>query len=454
MSRTTRFVLLVHKNGWAAYEKFSIHFANAAQLAAERENAPELARVDVSRSSFDRWMGRKADALKGTPRGGPYRVLRHMFNMSVERLFEPVGAHALSAVPNPVTTVTVPTAQQLGFDDPLEVVAQARTLTGTNAEPLVLSMIATSIEGIVDRYEALGPQQLSGETRLLRKLVHSLLDGRQPPGARADLFGLASRAAGLLAYMAVNAGAAFEVVDAYCTEAESLAREIGDGDLEMWSFGTRSLGLYYQGRYPEADQAALAGISLAPESGQAIRLLINGRARALARLGDRRGTELAIGQALRLSDQQAALPDGLTSCISFAPYSMARSLANAVTARLSLGDTAEVLTYAGQINELVKLSDSEWSRALVGLDVATALLQGDPPEVEQAMALGSKALRSGTTAPIRSVWQRANELYERAGRWHDEPSVGEYAEELRTWRSRPQAEKVVVGSCASSAPDH
>ncbi|MEU9254504.1 hypothetical protein AB0D66_21970 [Streptomyces sp. NPDC048270] len=451
MASTTRFVLLLQENGWSSYEKFCIHFAKAAERAAKKENDPQLARVEVSRSSFDRWTGRKGEGIKGTPRREFYLVLRHMFHMSVERLFEPVGARTLRMAP-PTTVVSVPTVQQLGFDDPVEIVTQARTLTGTNAEPPLLLMVATSIESIVDRYEMLGPQQLSGETRLLRKLVHTVLDGRQPPRVRAELFGLAARAAGLLAYMAVNAGAAFEVVDAYCTEAGSLAREIGDSDLEMWVHGTRSLGLYYQKRYPEADEAALAGIALDPESGQAIRLLVNGRARALARLGERRGAELAIGQAMHLSERQPSLADGLTSCISFAPYSVARSLANAVTARLSLGDTAEVLTYASQIDDLIAHSDSEWSRALVGLDVATALLQRESPEVEHAMALGRNALRAGTTAPIKSVWQRANELYEQAVRWHDEPDVGDYAEELRTWRSRPQAELIVVGSRLTSAP--
>ncbi|MER5991502.1 hypothetical protein [Streptomyces viridosporus] len=60
---------------------------------------------------------------------------------------------------------------------------------------------------------------------------------------------------------------------------------------------------------------------------------------------------------------------------------MARTLANAVTTRLSLGDTAEVLTHAEQIEDLVEQSHSEWSRALVGLDVASALLKQSSPEV-------------------------------------------------------------------------
>jgi tetratricopeptide (TPR) repeat protein len=312
-------------------------------------------------------------------------------------------------------------------------------------------MVTQSIASIVTRYEALGPQHLAGEARVIREMLHGMLAGQQPPRVRAELFRLASQAAGLLGYMAVNAGARFDVVDAYCTEAETLAREVGEVSMEMWASGTRSLGLYYHKRYPEAGDAAAAGIALAPDNAQAIRLLVNGRSRALARLGDRSGAEQAIGQAFELSDRQSSLPDGLTSCISFEPYSMARTLANAVTTRLSLGDTAQVLTHAEQIEDLVEQSHSEWSRALIGLDVASALLKQSSPEVEHAMALGRRALRASTTPPIKSVWERAAELYESAEQWHDEPDVGDYAEELRAWRSQPQAEMITVGSHAQIA---
>ena len=447
---TTRFALLVQENQWDSYEKFCIHFAKAAARAAEKENDPRLARVEVSRSSFDRYMGRRG-SIKSTPRRDAYLVLRHMFNMAPERLFEPVEPGALVSLRASADLASA-SAASLGFDDPLAVVAQTHKLTSSNADDPVMVMVRRSISGIIDRYEAQGPQQLAGEARVVREMLHGVLAGQQPPRVRTELFRLASQAAGLLGYMAVNAGATYDLVNAYCSEAESLAREVGDVPMEMWASGTRSLGLYYQKRYAEADGAALAGIALAPDDPQAIRLLVNGRSRALARLDDRRGAEQAIGQALELSDRQAALPGGLTSCISFEPYSMARTLANAITTRLSLGDTAEVLTHAEQIDELIAHSDSDWSRALVGLDTATALLQQPSPEVEKAMALGRRALRSGTTAPIRSVWERANELYQCAERWHDEPDVGDYAEELRTWRSQPQAGMIVVGSRAQIAP--
>ncbi|MBQ0863064.1 hypothetical protein [Streptomyces sp. RK75] len=454
----TLFRQLVHERGWTTVETFAVHFARAARELAEEAKEPRLASVSVARRSLDRWV---AGNLKTMPQRDTRRVLEHLFQIPAARLFAPLdGESSADSSLRPQDSVGPPAPKALpsapphqGFDSPFEVATQAQTLARSNADSALLAQVQASLDSIVGRYEALGPQHLVGETRLLRTMLHTLLGGQQPPRVRAELFGLAGRASGLLAYMAVNAGAGLQVAEAYCGETETLAREIGDTRLQMWAAGTRSLGLYYHRHYADADAAAAAGIALAPNSGQAIRLLANGRARAQARLGDRSGAEKSIGRALELSDRQPSLPAGLTPCIAFTEYSPARTLANVITARLSLNDTRDVLSCAEEIEGLVEQSDSEWSRALVRLDVATALLQQQRPEVEHSMELGRSALRAGTTAPIKSVWQRANELYERAQRWHTESAVGDYADELRAWRSKPQAELVVSGPGGASVPE-
>lgn len=48
---------------------------------------------------------------------------------------------------------------------------------------------------------------------------------------------------------------------------------------------------------------------------------------------------------------------------------------------------------------MVVSSESAWTRALVGLDLATAHLQGNRPDVEQAMALGTTAIEAAWDAP-------------------------------------------------------
>ncbi|MCM2393591.1 hypothetical protein [Streptomyces albipurpureus] len=56
MSRTTVFAALLKQRGLTAFEKFSNGFRDAAARASRTEDGNlRLARVIVSRSTFDRW---------------------------------------------------------------------------------------------------------------------------------------------------------------------------------------------------------------------------------------------------------------------------------------------------------------------------------------------------------------------------------------------------------------
>ncbi|MGW0731774.1 helix-turn-helix domain-containing protein [Streptomyces sp. NPDC002851] len=360
-----------------------------------------------------------------------------------------VPAHALPALfsrtpptvqprPHPMSE-PAPLAEDM-WEEPLDIAERLNRTTSSNTDPAALDLLHQQVTQIVDSYESAGPHQLAPKTIKLRAVLQDFLDGRQPPRQREALFKLAAQVSGLLGYMAVNAGRE-ALAEAYCTESHQLAHEIHSQELLMWTFGTRSLGAYYAGNYRQALQWADAGIAVNPSHTQAIRLLANGRARALGKLKDRAGAQRAIGAAEDLSNRHT-VPDGLTPCIAFAPYSLSRTLANAATTHVALGNTTQVIDYAGQIDELVEQSDSAWSRALVRLDVATALLTGPRPDVEHAMVLGRQVLETGGGPPIRSVVQRAGELHAHAARWNELPAVRDYEEALRTWRAVPLTRQV------------
>lgn len=323
----------------------------------------------------------------------------------------------------------------LVWEDPLDIAQRLNATTASNIDTTTLELLRHQIADIVDRYEAEGPHQLADTALKLRTFLQDRLDGRQPPRQRHALFQLAAQASGLLGYMAVNSGLE-AIAEAYCTESFTLAQEIDDQELMMWALGTRSLAAYYASRYDEALQWASAGIEINSRHPQAIRLLVNGRARALGKLGDTAGVERAVAAAENLCTDHP-LPEGITPCIAFTPYSVARTLANAATAHLALGNTQHVLSYANQIDDLVEQSDSAWSQALVRLDVATALLTEPNPDVEHAMTLGRRVLEAGGGPPIRSVIQRASDLHARAEQWREVPAVREYGELLLAWRAEP-----------------
>ena len=335
-ARTTKFRTTVQQRRWT-FEAFCIQWKRACEELAERDRDPRLTTLPMSRRTFDRWM--KGELSKRGPRPDSARVLEHLFGITVADLFGPPPDRTTAQQP----TAPTPVLPGGGWESPSDILLQAQELTISNTDPALLSLASESIESIVQRYEDQGPQQLVGETRLLRRMVRTLLLGRQSSGQRQRLFGLAARSSGLLAYMAVNAGHA-DVAEAYCVEAEAFAHQVGDVGAKMWVLGTRALNLYYAGEYAASDAAAAQGIALSPQSPRAIRLWVNGR--ALARQGDARGIVRAIGRALDLSEQHRP-PGGVTSCISFEAYSPARTLANAVTAHLSTGDVVKVLEYAG-----------------------------------------------------------------------------------------------------------
>ncbi|MFF3337825.1 helix-turn-helix domain-containing protein [Streptomyces flavidovirens] len=356
---------------------------------------------------------------------------------SVAQSLQATGGLQSTLIPAPV------------WESPLDIAKRLNATTSSNTDPATVAILEQGVADLVDRYEAEGPHRLAPEAVDLRNFIQDRLDGQQPPRQRGALFRLAAQASGLLGYMAVNAGRE-TVAEAYCREAEELAKEITDLELIMWIQGTRSLNAYYAGHYDQAVQWADAGLAIDPNHPQAIRLHSNGRARALGKLGDRPGAEGAIAAAEELSSQHL-VPMGLTSCISFEPYGMARTLANAATVHVALTNTARVLGYADQIDELVEQSDSAWSQALVRLDVATALLAGPRPDVERAMVLGRQVLEAGGGPPIRSVVQRAGELLAGAKGWQNLPAVREYGDALRSWQSAPQ-KKYLAKSAKMARP--
>ncbi|MFC7306838.1 helix-turn-helix domain-containing protein [Streptomyces monticola] len=335
------------------------------------------------------------------------------------------------------------------WERPLDVAERLNAATASNTSTAALQLLQQLLDGIVRDYEAQGPYKMASAATDARRSIQGLLMGRQPPRQRAELFRLAAQAAGLLAYMSVNAGRPV-LADTYCTEAAALAEEIDDRALLMWVFGTRSLSSYYSGRYEEAVRWADTGIDLDPTHPQAIRLLINGRARALGKLSDVNAAGAAIAAAEELTSR-SEVPDGLTACISFAPYSHARTLANAITAHVSLGQTDQVLTCADDIDYLIDHVDSAWTRTLVGLDVATALLQGPRPDVEHAMSMGRRALANAAGPPIRSVVQRAGELRDQATRWKEQATVREYGSLFQAWQTAAPETRELAEVCKDGA---
>lgn len=318
------------------------------------------------------------------------------------------------------------------FESPTDIARRVQGLSELDADGSVIDVLSLAVDDIVDRYELEGPRRLAPEVVSARHQVEVMLGQRRHPAQLRMLYSIAARLSGVLGYMAVNRGR-FGHARMYCREAFAIGELLGDTDLQAWVKGTESFCAYYQGDYAAAVRAAYEGLDLANAGPQSIRLYSNGLARALGKVGDSAGVAAAIDAATTTAATFDTGP-GLTPALTFEAYGEARLMANAATAFLSAGEYQRCLDYGQQVEDLVAESDSVWSRSLVRLDMAAAMLGAGHRDVERAVRLGIEALEASRDRPIRSVWQRAHELGAIIGASPARGS-GEYLGFLQEWSS-------------------
>lgn len=310
-------------------------------------------------------------------------------------------------------------------------------ITGIDDDPLVQTAAVEALEPyiheVVNRYECEGPSQLATEVLEQHGFVRRLLKHMTSTDPRkVRLIEISARLSGLLCYMAVNLGR-LSSARAYAVEAYHAADAIDHDELRAWVRATQSFAEYYAEDYPRAAALAQEGLRFAGSgSPQAIRLLINGQARALAKNGDLQGVERAVGAAY---EQLGSIdtPKGMSSCISFGAYSEARVASNAATAYLALGRTERVLEFAGHAMAVADRSRSVWSQALVRLDTATALIKARRPEVHQAIVLASEAMAAVCGRDIESVRRRLSSFADALLICEQSQATTTFVEEFRAW---------------------
>jgi hypothetical protein len=309
-----------------------------------------------------------------------------------------------------------------------EILERVRSLTRVGDDEL--SCFELGVDDLVSRYESSGPVRLAPLLTGQRKRLETALDEYRDPRQRRRLFRVAGQVSGLLAYMAVNRGR-FPLARAYCLEAMHLGTFAEDGDLLAWVKGTESFCEYYAGDYRRSFELAREGLELAGAGPQRVRLLINGEARALGKLGDETGVHAAVEQAYNAHDQLPEVP-GVSPCISFGGYSRARLASNAVTAYVDLGLPDQVALHAEEAMEEFDSSESSWSRALIRLDLANSLAAAKNGDPEKASSLITAALGFSAGNPIASVVQRSRSFVRSTTKWRGIAAVDDAHELVRT----------------------
>ncbi|WP_405097949.1 helix-turn-helix domain-containing protein [Micromonospora sp. NBC_01412] len=306
------------------------------------------------------------------------------------------------------------------------ITARRSALSTATDDDARLAHLEHEVRQAIADNERCPPATLVARLRPLRVSVDQLMGARQHPPQRARLYTAAAHLSGLLAALALDLRA-FRVAHAYAAESFDLAHAAQQPDTQAWARATQSLIAFYTGNHRDALAYAEDGLRHAGTGPHRIRLTVNGQARALAHLGDRRGVDRAVGRAFDLLTEYP--PDGqVSTSLTLGPYCPTRAAANAATAYLALGHTTDV---TGHLTTAIAAFDTAQLRgpqALSRLDLATAHLHADDPD--QAAELALQALTLTAEHRFESVHQRTHQFLAAAHPLRHHPRIQDVADLL------------------------
>jgi transcriptional regulator with XRE-family HTH domain len=298
------------------------------------------------------------------------------------------------------------TVGQMLADATAESVELSRQTEASDLGPATLEHLDLAVERLGLVYLNTPPGSLLDELGWYRRRAVEVLGGRHTLAQRRRLYVAAGWLTGLLGHLSFDLGD-YQAARAHCVTAWQLADDAGERELGAWVRSIQAMVALYTRRFREAVRYAEAGGELAaPGRTGSVQLPVLA-ARAHARLGNRRETDLAIRQAEQAFGalQVASQPESVFS------VDEARVPFCAGTAYAWL-DPQRAAAYS---REAISLYDAatgtgRWpaNRALARLDLATALAQLGEPEEASQTALEALAIFS--ERPVDSVMRRARDL--------------------------------------------
>jgi tetratricopeptide (TPR) repeat protein len=214
------------------------------------------------------------------------------------------------------------------------------------------------LETAVD-YLATPPAPMLHRADVLRRdALRRLKTRHHRPSERADLYVLAGRLSGILAYAALDLGSPDAALD-HAAAAGRCAEYAGDAELAAWTAGTQSLIARFQGDYGRAKTYIEAGFEhVGDGTGTGEARLLCGLAQCAANLGDSPAANRALDEA---TDARARMrrPDTVSGLFGFSQ--------------------AKELYYAG--SSLIWLEGGhDARRAIASAETAITLWESGPPE--------------------------------------------------------------------------
>jgi tetratricopeptide (TPR) repeat protein len=319
--------------------------------------------------------------------------------------------------------------------DTLEILTRLRA---SSVDGATLEGLRITVDRLCSEYPHLPAEQLLTEGRSWLRRITLMLDRQLTIGQHRELLSMAGWLAALVGcveYDSTNRAAA----EATRQAAWSLGEESGDAEIMAWAQEMRAWFALTRGDYRGVLSAAETGHAASAHGPAAVQLHAQ-RAKAWARIGDRRQVEVALDEGRALLEQ-LPYPENLDNHFAVDPakwdfYSMDcyRILGNGHDTASTENKLAE--SYAHEVLRLgtsgsgIELSPMRNAEARVTLGVIAAR-QGD---LEGALDHGRRAL-AGDRLSVPSLLMVSSELGTLVSdRYSSDPSAEEYLSQLRHLR--------------------
>lgn len=343
---------------------------------------------------------------------------------------EPAERHGMALMsPSAGAPVAELAAPLVTAPDPevAEVEQQRAWLSSLHADAPKLGYLAGAVGRVIAQGDMAPVAQLDVRARALRTHLQQMLREPHHPPVAQSLYTTAAYLSGAQAALAIDLGR-LEAGRSYAREAFDLAEATGDVDLMAWARAAQSLVEYYDGQYLDALALADDGLQRSPRGVHAVRLSVNGRARALGKMGDHDGVERAVDHAWAVREEHATPETEMSANMTDGVYCESRTAGNVATAYLALGDAEEVERYATLALQTFDRVGATHTQAMTRLDIATVLLNPGSRELERATGLVTEALEITAGERKYPVVQRTGEFLAAAEPWHALPAVREVRE--------------------------
>jgi tetratricopeptide (TPR) repeat protein len=320
--------------------------------------------------------------------------------------------------------------------DTLEILTRLRSSTVDEA---TLEGLRITVDRLCSEYPHMPSAQLLVEGRAWLRRITTMLDRQVTIKQHQELLSLAGWLAALVGcveYDSTNRAAA----EATRQAAWNLGEDSGNAEVMAWAQEMRAWFALTRGDYRGVLAAAEVGHTVAPNSRAAVQLHAQ-KAKAWARIGDRRQVEVALDQGRALLER-LPYPENLDNHFAVDPakwdfYSMDcyRLLGSASEASSPENRLAE--SYA---TEVIRLGTDATGEESAPMRVAEAritlgVISARHGELERALSYGRRAL-SGDRHSMPSLLMVSRELGSIVSeRYKSDPAAAEYLDQLRQLRS-------------------